>query len=130
MDPEPATLLIKLGGVYNLSFVVFHLLFWRLFRWREDLASLTFLNRAIMPVLNLSLTFAFFIFGVLSLVFATEMLASAFGRTFLALIALFWSARAVEQVVFFKLRHWGSWAFLGLFLVGAVIYALPAILAY
>ena len=34
------TLLVA-GGIFNLCFAVFHLCFWRLFRWKEDLASLT-----------------------------------------------------------------------------------------
>jgi hypothetical protein len=130
MNAEAASFLIKLGGIYNFGFVVFHLMFWRLFRWREDLRSLSFLNRAIVQVLNLSLTFAFFAFGVLSFAFATAILESTFGRTFLILIALFWLARTIEQIVFFKLHHWGSRAFCGLFLIGAMIYALPAMLAY
>ena len=46
-------LMIKAGGIYNIALVIFHLLFWRIFNWQEDLRSLTFLNRAIMPVLKL-----------------------------------------------------------------------------
>ncbi len=120
-------LLIKAGGIYNIVIVIFHLLFWRIFNWKEDLRSLSFLNRAIMQVLNLSLTFAFVIFSYISLVHTKELISTSLGQSLLGLIALFWLARSVEQVVFFKLKNWRSIAFLGFFLVGTVLYAVPAI---
>lgn len=118
---------IKAGGIYNIAFVLFHLLFWRIFNWKDDLRSLSFLNRAIMQVLNLSLTLVFIIFSYISLVHTKELLSTSLGQSLLILISLFWSLRAIEQVIFFKLKHWGSVAFLGLFLIGALLYAVPAI---
>ncbi len=120
-------LLIKAGGIYNIVLVIFHLLFWRIFNWKEDLRSLSFLNRAIMQVLNLSLTFAFIMFSYISLVHTKELMSTSLGQTLLVLMAVFWFARSVEQIVFFKLRHWGSVAFLVFFLLGTVLYAIPAI---
>ena len=121
-------ILIKAGGVYSLGFVIFHLLFWRLFDWDRDLRSLSFLNRAIMQVVNLSLTFAFVIFGAISLMHTRELLETPLGHSLLLLIALFWLFRAIEQPLFFKLKHWGSVAFFAVFLVGALLYGIPAIL--
>ena len=120
-------LLVKAGGIYNIALVVFHLLFWRIFNWKKDLRSLSFLNRAIMQVLNLSLTFVFVIFSYISLVHTKELISTSLGQSLLSLIALFWFARSVEQVVFFKLKNWRSMAFLAFFLVGTVLYAVPAI---
>jgi len=119
-------ILIKAGGVFSICFVIFHLLFWKIFHWREDLRSLSFLNRAIMQVVNLSLTFVFAIFGYLSLAHSEELLQSPLGHSLLVLIALFWLLRAVEQAVFFKLKHWGSVAFLVVFLLGSLLYGIPA----
>ncbi len=121
-------ILIKAGGIYSLGFVIFHLLFWRIFDWDRDLRSLSFLNRAIMQVVNLSLTFVFFIFGYISLMHTRELLESSLGHSLLLLIALFWFLRAIEQVVFFKLKHWGSVAFLAVFLLGSLLYGIPATL--
>ena len=126
MPSDTAVRLIQAGGVYTLAFAAFHLLFWRLFDWKTELRRLSFLNRAVMQVLNLSLTAAFVVFGTVSLAFPEALAAPGLGRTLLALMALFWLARAVEQVVFFKLRHWGSWAFLAVFLAGAGLYGAPA----
>lgn len=119
--------LIKAGGIYNIALVIFHLLFWRIFNWKDDLRSLSFLNRAIMQVLNLSLTFAFVIFSYISLVHTKELISTSLGQSLLSLIALFLFARSAEQVVFFKLKNWRSMAFFVFFLVGTALYAVPAI---
>ena len=118
---------IIIGGIYNLAFVLFHLMFWRLFRWKEDLASLTRINRAIMQVINLCLTFVFLAFAYISLFYATELLSTSLGKTLLVLIFIFWILRAVEQIVFFGLRKKISVTLLVVFVFGALIYLLPVL---
>ena len=115
------------GGFYTIGLIVFHLLFWRIFDWEQDLKRISILNRATMQVLNISLTFCFIIFSYISLVHATGLLTSSLGHSLLMLIALFWLARAIQQIVFYRLRHWASWAFLLLFLSGSLLYAIPAL---
>ena len=121
--------LIKIGGIYNITLVVFHLLFWRIFNWKEDLRSLSFLNRAIMQVVNLSLTIVFIIFAYISLVHTNALLSTSLGKSLLTFMALFWVARSVMQVTFFKLKHWGSMAFLAYFLAGGLLYGIPVMYA-
>jgi hypothetical protein len=75
--------LIKIGGLFNLVLALFHLMFWQLFNWREDLRSLSFLNRGIMQVLNLTLTFVFIMFAYLSLVHTYELYLTTLGRSLL-----------------------------------------------
>ena len=115
------------GGFYTIGLIVFHLLFWRIFDWEQDLKRISILNRATMQVLNISLTFCFIIFSYISLVHTAELLTSSLGHSLLLLIALFWLARAIQQIVFYRLRHWASWAFLLLFLSGSLLYAIPAL---
>lgn len=81
--------LIIAVGIYNLFFAVFHLLFWRIFDWKIDLASLAFLNRAIMQVSNLCLAFVFIIFGVLSLLYPGQLVETELGSTLTGLISAF-----------------------------------------
>ena len=115
-------ILLLIGGIYNLLFAVFHLLFWKIFDWKNDLALLTLVNRAIMQVINLCLTFVFIIFGVISLLHPNQMIGTDLGQTLIFLIAVFWFLRATEQIIFFKLNNWISWAFLFIFLIGTGLY--------
>jgi hypothetical protein len=119
--------IVVIGGIYNIGFAVFHLLFWKLFRWREDLASLTSLNRAVMQILNLCLTFAFVLFAFVSLFHSVEMVSTALGRSLLLLIAIFWFLRAVEQIFFFGLRRVVSVVLFLIFIAGFALYTLPLV---
>jgi hypothetical protein len=122
-----AETLILIGGLYNLALAVFHLLFWKLFNWKQDLASLTPLNRAVVQIVNLCLTFVFLVFAYISFFHANELLHSKLGRSLLALMAIFWFLRAIEQIIFFGLRRKASIAFLILFLIGTGLYSIPLI---
>ena len=120
-------ILIKFGGAYNIVLIVFHLMFWRLFDWPRGLRSLTFLNRAVMQVLNISITLIFGLFAYVSLVHTEEMLSTGLGRALMVGLTAVWAARAVLQAIFFKLRTWSSWAFLVFFALGSLLYALPLV---
>ena len=121
--------LIKAGGLYNIALIIFHLLFWRIFNWNEDLRRLSFLNRAIMQVMNLSLVVVFAMFAYLSLIHHGQLLSTTLGRAVLLSISVFFFLRALLQVVFFRLQHWGSVAFLVFFIAGGILYGIPAISA-
>ncbi|MBC8336538.1 MAG: hypothetical protein H8E29_14850 [Anaerolineales bacterium] len=115
--------LLLIGGIYSLVFAVFHLLFWQIFDWKNDLAKLSSINRAIMQVINLCLALVFVIFGMLSLRYRAQMLETELGRALTAMIAFFWFLRAIEQIIFFKLKKGISWLFLFIFLGGTSLYA-------
>ncbi|MBT8386019.1 MAG: hypothetical protein KJO12_01285 [Ignavibacteria bacterium] len=113
------------GGIYNIILVIFHLTFWKLFKWKKDLARITFINRAVMQVLNLSLTFVFLIFAYISIFHAQELISTNLGNSLLLLISVFWFLRAIEQTIFFGLKNVISVMFFLFFLLGSIIYLYP-----
>jgi len=121
---------ILAGGIYPVAFAIFHLMFWKLFRWKEDLASLSIINRAVMQILNLCLTFVFLIFAYISIFHVAELLTTGIGKTLLLLIAVFWFLRAIEQIVFFGLKKKRSMTLFAVFVIGAMIYLYPVIVGF
>ncbi len=121
---------ILAGGIYHVAFAIFHLMFWKLFRWKEDLASLSVINRAVMQILNLCMTFVFLIFAYISIFHAAELLTTKIGKALLLLIAVFWFLRAIEQIVFFELRKKRSMTLFVVFVMGAMIYLYPFIAGF
>jgi len=119
------TALLYAGGVFHLAFAAFHLGFWTLFDWREQLPRLSFINRNVLQILNLCMTFVFLVVAWLSIVHTDALLQPGIGYTLLAAIALFWLLRAIEQAVFFGLRNAASVAFSLVFLAGSALYAVP-----
>lgn len=120
-------ILIISGGIYTVGLIVFHVLFWRIFKWPETLEPLNYINRATIQVLNISITFIFFIFAYISLVHTNELLNTQLGKTLLVLISCLWLFRAAQQVVFYKLKHKLSVGLTFYFLIGAFLYGIPVI---
>jgi len=117
--------LIIIGGFYCLAFAIFHLAFWKLFDWKRELPKLNAVNRGVMQVLNLRLTYIFLVFASLSFFFNSDLLTTNLGKTILAAISLFWLMRAIEQPIFWKFNDAISVAFFVIFLTGAIIFAVP-----
>lgn len=119
--------LLTIGAIYNLCFLVFHVFFWKVFRWKADLRSLTETNRGIMQVLNLRLIYVFLVFGVVSLCYSSSLLNTDLGKFLLGSISLFWFLRAIEQVMFFDTKNPLSIGLVVVFLIGGVLYLIPLI---
>jgi len=122
-DLSEVTILI--GGFYNLGFVVFHLMFWKIFQWKKDLSSLTFINRSVMQILNLCLTFVFLVMAYVSFFHTPELVQTNLGRMLLIGFSLFWFLRMIEQVIFFGMRNRVSVILVVIFFFGSIIYMIP-----
>jgi len=117
--------MIIIGGIFTVALIIFHLLFWRIFKWPETLMSLNYVNKATIQVLNISITFIFFIIAYISFAHTHELLNTQLGKTLLALISGLWLFRAVQQVMFYKLKHKASVSLTFFFLIEALLYGLP-----
>lgn len=127
MENLTAALIIA-GGIFNLGFAVFHLFFWKLFRWKKELASVSRLNRNIFQIINLCLTFMIFFMAYVSFCHLSELLDTGLGNALLIGFSLFWLLRMVEQIIFFGFKNRTSIIFTFLFLLGCLLYAVPLIL--
>ena len=116
MTHTTAIWLIKLGGIASLGWLLFHAFFWRLFEWPTQLQRVSAVNRGVMQVLNLCLSFVFLLFAIISLWYADTLLESAgLGRLLLAGMGAFWLLRLLEQPLFFgtsRVSHFFSLLFL------------------
>ncbi|KRB02613.1 hypothetical protein [Lysobacter sp. Root690] len=120
-----ATTWIHLGGLHSLTFAVFHIAFWKLFRWRDTLRSATVADRAIVQILNLRLIYVFLGIAVLCFVYTDELQTTALGRALLLGMSLFWVGRTIEQFVFLRINRPMVHVLTALFVLGAVIFAMP-----
>lgn len=119
--------LIFIGGFFHFGFVIFHLFFWKIFKWKKDLKSLLPVNRAVMQIMNICLIFIFFIIGSISLFHVDELLTESLGRVFLISVSGFWFLRLILQFVYFGIRRTLSIILSVLFLLGSIIYIIPVI---
>jgi hypothetical protein len=117
------SILLLTGGLYSLAFAVFHMLFWRVFRWKADLQRLIPVNRAIIQVLNLRLIYVFLVMGLATVLFPVALLSTELGMFILGAESLFWFMRAIEQIIFFGMHSVASIALFWVFLIGSGLFA-------
>jgi hypothetical protein len=117
--------LIYTCGIYSIAFALFHLKFWKLFDWRNDLKKLTLANRAIMQIANLRLIYLFLFIGALCFCFPDDMVHTPLGRFMLGGISLFWFGRTVEQFIFLRVNNVMVHGLTLIFIVGTILFALP-----
>lgn len=120
-------ILIISGGVYTVALIIFHVLFWKIFKWPETLEPCNYINKATIQVLNISISFIFFIFAYVSFVHTQELLETPLGHSLLALISCLWLFRAILQVMYYQLKHKVSIALTVYFSIGALLYGIPVI---
>ena len=122
MSPD---LLVQLCGLHSFAFALFHLAFWKLFHWKRELQKVGLPTRAITQILNLRLIYLFAGIGVLCFAFTQELHTTALGRALLGFMSLFWVGRTIEQFVFLRINTPLVHVLSGLFVLGALLCALP-----
>lgn len=117
--------LIFLCGLYSVAFALFHISFWRLFDWKNDLKSLNFANRGIIQILNLRLTYFLLFTAFICFVYPEELLDSKLGTALLIGNSLFWLGRTIEQFIFFRVNYIKIHILTVIFISGAILFVLP-----
>jgi hypothetical protein len=117
--------LVLLGGWHSLGFALFHMAFWKLFDWPRALASTNVATRAVTQILNLRLIYVFLGMAALCLLLPEELLGTRLGHVLLGGMSLFWTGRTVEQFVFLRYNTWLVHGLTLLFVLGALLFALP-----
>ena len=120
-----ATGLIRAGGVISLLLGLNHLVYWLAPGWTESLAVLPDDGAGIVQSLNASIAATMFVFAFVSLFHARALHEPGLGRALSVGIALFWVARAAEDVLFFGFSPAG----VAIFLAIAALYAVPLAIA-
>ncbi|TGL75737.1 hypothetical protein [Leptospira yasudae] len=121
---EPKDFLI-VGTIHSLGFAVFHVFFWKIFRWKEDLKRVSFANRAILQIANLRLIYLFVFMAGVTFFFPTELLSSSLGKWILIGFSVFWWGRLIEQFIFLRVNSVMVHVLTVLFFAGGIVYLIP-----
>jgi hypothetical protein len=115
------------AGIYNLALAVFHVVAWRWLGLKRDLKFAMPQTRALALIMNGCICFFLTWTGGICLVYGQELLTTSLGRVILGGLALFWTGRAVAQVLFFGWRSRFLLGWVLVFVLGAGLFALPAL---
>ncbi|MEO7309029.1 MAG: hypothetical protein ABIX01_01415 [Chitinophagaceae bacterium] len=112
-------------GLYAAAFAIFHLLFWKIFRWKTALQPLDVVNRGILQILNCRMVYFFMLVAFICFAYPAELLSSRLGHVLLGGISLFWLGRTIEQFIFLRVRDPRVHLLTVIFILGTILFALP-----
>jgi hypothetical protein len=116
--------LLFASALYSFALAVFHLMFWRLFRWPASLAGSGSLNVSVTQTLNIMLTLGVTMYGAALFWGALHPAQTAW--TLPAAGALFLAVRTVVQPFQFSMHDRPSQAITVIFALGAIVHAAAA----
>jgi hypothetical protein len=115
--------IVVIGGILFLIFGLFHITFWFLFDWKNELIKLNEVNSNVMQMLNIGTVVILLSFGCIMLFYRSEILNTRLGNAILIISSLFFFARLIAEIVFP-----GSSIIFGLILfLCMLLYLIPAI---
>lgn len=92
--------LIITGGVLLILLSLFHLSFWHLFNWQEELPKLSEENSGIMQLFTIGFVCLLLSFGVIFIVFRAEIAYTKLGKALLLTLSFFFLVRTIGEFIF------------------------------
>lgn len=121
------TLLLTLCGIYNLAFAIFHISFWKIFKWKEDLKRTSIANRAIIQIMNVRLIYIFLLMSFIYIFYQDQLMETKIGFFLLVGFLGFWVGRTVEQFIFLRVKSKMVTILTVLFFIGIIVHLLPIV---
>ncbi len=122
MNPK---IFIILGGIFNLSWAIFHIFFPKFFKWDKALKKVDYINRSVMHIQSNFLLITFLIFSFAAFLFTDEMIDTNLGKYLVASFGMFWLIRSFVNIYFFGVKNKQADFFLFIFISGFIIHLIP-----
>jgi len=97
---------LKIIGVILLLLALLHLAFPRYFGWKQELSTLSLINRQMMYVHTFFIALMILLIGVLSFTLSADLVTTTFGKRISLGIGLFWAARLYFQLFGYSSNLW------------------------
>ena len=97
---------IKIAGLLLIVLAIIHSIFPKYFNWKQELNSLSIINRQLMYVHSFFIAFVVLLMGVLCLTSTNELIASSLGKRISLGLGMFWTARFIIQFLGYSAKIW------------------------
>ena len=97
---------IRVSGILLLILAMIHTIFPRYFIWKENLKSLSLINRQMMTIHTFFIAIIVFLMGLLCLTSTTELIRTPLGKTISSGFGIFWFIRLIVQFVGYSPELW------------------------
>ena len=97
---------LKVIGFCLIGLGLVHIIFPRQFNWKQELGSLSIINREMMYVHTFFIAFTLFLIGLLCLTSSTEIISTTFGKRISLGLGIFWTLRLFVQFFVYSSKTW------------------------
>ncbi|HOO72948.1 MAG TPA: hypothetical protein PK926_14420 [Spirochaetota bacterium] len=94
-------ILLLAGSLINLAMAVFHMFFWKLFNWSEELPKLAEVNSGILQIANIIIIFILLYFALMSFLISRSGELDFNGASIFACVMGFYLIRIFTGMAFF-----------------------------
>jgi hypothetical protein len=97
---------LKIIGTLLMVLAFIHVLFPKYFNWKQELNTLSIINRQLMYVHSFFIAFVVLLIGVLCLTSARELIGTTLGKRISLGLGLFWTTRLFIQFFGYSSKIW------------------------
>jgi len=97
---------LKIIGILLMTLALIHIFFPNYFNWKEELKSLSLINRQMMSVHTFFIALVVFLIGILCLTSATDLIQTRLGKAISFGFGVFWTARLFFQLFIYSPKLW------------------------
>jgi len=97
---------LKITGILLIVLALMHYFFPKYFNWKQELSSMSVINRQLMYVHSFFIAFVIFLMGVLCVTSANELVSTAFGKRISLGLAIFGIVRLCVQFFVYSSKTW------------------------
>jgi len=102
---------LKISGILLMVLALIHVTFPKYFKWKQELSSLSLINKQIMHVHSFFIAFAVFLMGLLCITSSEQLIGTVLGRRVSLGLGIFWTTRLFTQFFGYSVKVWRGKAF-------------------
>lgn len=97
---------LNITGFLLIALALMHVFFSKYFKWKEQLSTLSIINRQMMYVHSFFIAFVVLLMGLLCLTSASDLLTTALGKRISLWLGIFWTIRLLIQFFGYSSDTW------------------------
>lgn len=101
----------KIIGYLLVTLALVHVIFPKYFNWKEELKTLSLINKQMMTVHTFFVALTVFMMGILCLTSSTELIETNLGKTICFGFGVFWLLRLFFQFFIYSSQLWKGKSF-------------------
>jgi hypothetical protein len=97
---------LKIIGIILILLALLHLAFPKYFSWKQELTTLSLINRQMMYIHTFFIGLMVLLMGILCFTLPTDLVTTAFGKKISLGFGIFWAARLYFQFFGYSAELW------------------------